>query len=124
MVNLSKPSVYKIVEHYNKEGSSAIKYSKRGGRRRFLLTHEEETELLDSIKDKAEKGLIKTANDIKTLVEQKVGKPVSDDFIWDLLKRNGWKKKMPRPHHPKRKQSEQQEFKKNSVTVWMPSNGE
>lgn len=121
VVNLSKPSIYKIVEAYNKEGSGAIKYSKRGGRRRFYMSHEQELELLDSIKDKAEKGLIKTANDIKALIENKVGRAVSDDFVWDMLKRNGWKKKMPRPHHPKRKQSDQLEFKKNSATVWMPS---
>lgn len=124
LVNLSKPSVYKIVQQYNNEGPGTIKLSKRGGRRRFLLSEEQEIELLDSIKDNAEKGLIKTAKDIKQLAEKKVGKTVSDDFIWDLLKRNGWKKKMPRPHHPKRNTTEQQEFKKNSPTMWMPPSGQ
>ena len=62
-----------------------------------------------------------TPNDIRALVGAKVGKGkgVSDDYLWDLLKRNGWKKKMPRPHHPKRNQAEQQEFKKNSPGVWL-----
>lgn len=123
LVNLSKPSIYKIVEQYNKAGVAGVKYTSRGGRRRSLLTVSEEAELLDSIEQKAAKGLVKTANDLRALVEAKVGRPVSDDYLWDLLNRNGWKKKMPRPHHPKRNASEQQEFKKNSPTVWLRSSG-
>jgi len=123
LVNLSKSSIYKIVEQYNKSGASGIKYLLRGGRRRSLLSSADETELLNAIEQKAAKGLIKTANDIRVLVEKKVGKAVSDDYLWDLLNRNGWKKKMPRPHHPKRSICEQQEFKKNSPTVWLPSAG-
>lgn len=124
LVNLSKPSIYKIVEGYNKLGAEAIKYSQRGGRHRFLLSTEEESVLLQAIEQKAAKGLIKTANDIRSMVEGKVGRKVSDDYLWDLLKRNGWKKKMPRPHHPKRTLAEQQEFKKNSPTVWHPCDGQ
>lgn len=124
LVNLSKSSVYKIVEGYNKSGVQGIKYTPRGGRRRYLLSLEQEASLLVSIEQKAAKGLIKTANDIRAMVEQQVGKRVSDDYLWDLLNRNNWKKKMPRPHHPKRNIEEQQTFKKNSPTVWLPSNGE
>lgn len=123
LVNLSKPSIYKIVEQYNKSGVRGIKYTNRGGRRRSLLSLDEEARLLDAIEQKASKGLIKTANDIRAMVEAKVGKAVSDDYLWDLLRRNGWKKKMPRPHHPKRSVAEQSEFKKNSLAAWLPSNG-
>ena len=123
LVSLSKSSIYKIVEQYNKSGTKGIKYALRGGRRRSLLSSSAESELLDTIEQKAVKGLIKTANDIRGIVEAKVGKAVSDDYLWDLLNRNGWKKKMPRPHHPKRSTAEQQEFKKNSLTVWQPSHG-
>jgi transposase len=120
LVSLSKPSIYKIVQDYNKSGVQSIKYTLRGGRRRSLLTLEEETKLLAAIENKANQGLIKTANDIRGLVEEKTNKPVSDDYLWDLLNRNGWKKKMPRPHHPKRTLSDQQEFKKNSPNSWRP----
>lgn len=123
LVNLSKASIYKIVESYNKSGVQGVKYTKRGGRRRFLLSIEEEAILLTAIEQQAAKGLIKTASDIRAIVERKVGKKVSDDYLWDLLNRNGWKKKMPRPHHPKRNTAVQQEFKKNSPTVWLPYDG-
>lgn len=123
LVNLTKHSIYKIVEGYNKSGIKGIKYTPKGGRRRFLLNPKEEAELLSKIEQKAANGLIKTAYDIRAIVEEKVGREVSDDYLWDLLKRNGWKKKMPRPHHPKRRLKEQQQFKKNSPNVWLPSNG-
>jgi len=112
-----------IVEQYNKEGPTGIKYILRGGRRRSLLSTSEGVELLNAVEQKAAKGLVKTDNDIRIIVEAKVGKAVSDDYLWDLLNRNGWKKKMARPHHTKRNTVEQQEFKKNSPTVWLPSNG-
>ena len=120
LVNLSVHSIYKIVEHYNHSGASALRYKKKGGRRRSLLDLDQEASLFSSLETLASKGLIKTANDIRTVVERKTGKTVSDDYLWDLLHRNGWKKKMPRPHHPKRSKEEQDDFKKNSPKSWSP----
>ena len=120
LVNLSLHSIYKIVERYNIEGASALVYKEKGGRRRFLLSIEEEKAMFVSLENLASKGLIKTANDIRKVIEQKVGKAVSDDYLWDLLHRNGWKKKMPRPHHPKRSLEEQADFKKNFPKSWVP----
>lgn len=121
LVNLSVHSIYKIVESYNRSGTAALVYKQKGGRRRSLLSLDEEVSLFASLESLASKGLIKTANDIRNVVELKAGKAVSDDYIWDLLHRNGWKKKMPRPHHPKRSIEEQTEFKKNSPKSWSPS---
>jgi transposase len=120
LVGLSHPSIYKIVEGYNKNGPSSVAYKPRGGRRRALLSIEEEQEVLLTVEQDAAKGLIKTAADIRKIVERKVGKPVSDDFLWDMFNRNGWKKKIPRPHHPKKNLAAQTEFKKNSPKTWMP----
>jgi transposase len=120
IVGLSKPSIYKIVQDYNKSGAASVRYTPRGGRRRALLSLEQEKALLQKIESDASKGLVKSANDIRHLVEAEVKKKVSDDYLWDLLNRNGWKKKMPRPHHPKRSLSEQEGFKKNSPNSWHP----
>jgi transposase len=120
LVNLSVHSIYKIVESYNYSGAKALVYKPKGGRRRSLLSVDEEVSLFASLESLASKGLIKTANDIRNVVEAKTGKAVSDDYIWDLLHRNGWKKKMPRPHHPKRSIEEQAEFKKNFPKSWSP----
>ena len=121
LVNLSVHSIYKIVESYNRAGAEALVYKVKGGRRRSLLSLNEEAALFTSLENLASKGLIKTANDIRIVVERKAGKSVSDDYLWDLLHRNGWKKKMPRPHHPKRNIEQQADFKKNSPKSWSPS---
>lgn len=120
LVNLSVHSIYKIVESYNQAGASAMVYKPKGGRRRSLLSLAQEAALISTLQGAAAKGLIKTANDIRHIVEQKVKQEVSDDYLWDLLHRHGWKKKMPRPHHPKRSLAEQADFKKNSPKSWMP----
>jgi len=120
LVNLTVHSIYKIVENYNHTGAEALVYKAKGGRRRSLLSLNEEAALFTSLESLASKGLIKTANDIRIVVERKTGKAVSDDYLWDLLHRNGWKKKMPRPHHPKRSIEQQTDFKKNSPTSWHP----
>ena len=120
IVNLSVHSIYKIVEKYNLEGEASVICKPKGGRRKAYLSLDEEKELFVSLEDKASKGQIKTAGDIRLIVEKKVGHVISDDYLWDLFQRNGWKKKMPRPHHPKRSLEEQLEFKKNSPRIWSP----
>ena len=65
-------------------------------------------------------GSILTFRHIKETVEKKVGKKVSDDYIWDLFSRHGWSKKVPRQHHPKADKAAQEEYKKNSKKIWMP----
>ena len=120
VVNLSVHSIYKIVENYNRVGAEALTCKPKGGRRRSLLRVDEEAALFASLEERAAKGLVKTANDIRSIVEKKVGREVSDDYLWDLLNRNGWKKKVPRPHHPQKSIEEQQAFKKNFPKNWSP----
>jgi transposase len=120
LVNLSVHTIYKVVEGYNLNGPSFINTKQRGGRRRALLSSEQEKKLLDSLSKKAIAGEIKSSKDIKFEVEKKVKQTVSDDYILDLLNRNGWSKKKPRPEHPKASSSIREEFKKNSPRYWMP----
>jgi transposase len=73
---------------------------------------------LGKISEKASKGLILTISDIRKDVEEKTGHKVSDDYLWDLFHRHGWKKKAPRPVHPINRKKEQEEFKKNLKRRW------
>lgn len=115
--------IYRIVQLYNKEGSGFSDKLVWGGRRdaRSLLSLDQEQLLMEGLKQKALKGQIITMNDIRLTVEKQTGCPVSDDYLWDLFKRHGWKKKAPRPSHPKRNNTEQQAFKKNSPNYWSPA---
>jgi transposase len=118
-------NVYKIydrIELYNKYGKDWKNIIKWGGRRNetSYLSIEDEMVLMNDLSDKALKGFILTAADIRKQIESKVGREVSDDYIWDLFKRQGWSKKSPMPKHPKRDKEKQEGFKKNSGKAWMP----
>lgn len=114
--------IYRLVQLYNKNGAGFSDKLVWGGRReaRSLLSIHQEQLLMNSLKQKAVKGQIITMNDIRLIVEQKTKRPVSDDYLWDLFKRHGWKKKAPRPSHPKKDNSAQQSFKKNFPGYWSP----
>jgi len=113
-------TIYKLVQSFNVHGAKGIEAKQKGGRQRALLSIEEEKAIMKSLGDKANQGLILQAKDIKKHIEQRVGKSVSDDYLWDLFKRNGWVKQSPRPEHPRKNKAAQNDFKKNSKTIWMP----
>ena len=110
MTQQSKHTIYKIIQGYNKEGAEQVKPKAKGGRKHSLLSIAEEQEMLHSLTDNASKGIILQAKDIRKQVEKRVGKAVSDDYLWDLFKRNGWTKQTPRPEHPKKDIAAQEEF--------------
>ena len=116
----SKANVYAIVQQFNSSKNSDIALKQRGGRKRELMSIEQEQQLMKSLEGKALKGQILSAKDIRKVVEKQLSRTVSDDYIWDLFKRNGWTKHSPRPHHPKKDIEKQEEFKKNSKTIWLP----
>lgn len=115
--------VGRYVRLYNKHGPEYLSQLKWGGRReaRSNLSFAEEEELLKTIAEKSLKGEILTAKDIREEVEKKVKRSVSEDYLWDLFKRHGWKKKAPRPKHPLQDISAQDLFKKNSPMFWQPT---
>lgn len=117
---IPKPTIYLYVQTYNKWGDKGVTVKKKGGRKRFYLSLEEETAMLDGIAGKAVKGEVITAKDIRDEVEKKVGHPVSDDYLWDLFHRHSWNKKKPRPKHPDSNEEDQEAFKKNSRSIWNP----
>jgi transposase len=120
-VRVSK--IYRIVQLYNNKGAGFTEGLQWGGRREQLswLTLSEESELMAGLQSKAGKGEIITMTDIRSVVESKTAKPVSDDYLWDLFKRHGWKKKAPRPQHPQKNKAAQEAFKKNSPVCWIPA---
>ena len=117
-VGTTKGTVHQWVYQYNHNGSDGIFLQGRGGRRFGLLTLDEERDLLEQVRSKAEQGRILTAYAVKVHIEEKTGKAVSKDYLYDILHRHGWRKVMPRPKHPKADKEKQEEFKKNFRSWW------
>lgn len=119
-IGTTKGTVHQWVYQYNHYGPEGYTLRGRGGRRFGYLSLEEEAKLLDSIRSRAEKGLIVNAFAIKEQIEERLAKKVSKDYLYDLLHRHHWRKVMPRPQHPKADKEKQEEFKKNSRSWWQP----
>lgn len=119
-VGVSPGTVHQWIHRYNHRGPEGLVIKSRGGRRRAILSIDEEKEILKRFEKDAEKGVIIVAKAIKQRMEGMLGRTVSDDYIYDLLHRHGWRKVAPRPKHPKSEPEVQEEFKKNFRKSWQP----
>lgn len=64
-----------------------------------LLSKEQEKEILEQFKGKEGKQV--TAKEIKEDLDKACGKDTGNTYVYRVLKRHGWSKKMPRSRHPK-----------------------
>jgi len=89
---------------------------RRGGRRRELMSIEEEKTFLDPWVAKAETGGVLVVPPIHLALEERVGHKVPKSTVYRLLDRHGWRKVTPDTRHPKGNEAVRDEFKKNSPT--------
>ena len=91
---------------------------KRCGRRRQLMTFEEEKEFLDAWVAKSEKGGVLVVPPIHKALEEHLERTVHASSVYRLLARHGWRKVEPDTCHPKRDAEAQDAFKKTSHKRW------
>jgi transposase len=89
-----------------------------GGRRRQLLSWDEEKEFLEPWVTKAEIGGVLVVPPIRAALEEKIGKQVPASTVYRLLARHGWRKVAPDTCHPKKDADAQETFKKTSQKRW------
>lgn len=106
-------TVHNVIADYNRFGVAAVETPGKGGWRSGYLTNEEERGFLQPFFDRAAKGEIATAAQIKQEFEQRIGHKVHKTTIYRLLDRHQWRKVVPRPSHPKANKEEQEQFKQH-----------
>lgn len=118
MLNLNKGSIARMCRRYTDQGLDEYARNKYQSHR-WLLSWEQEEEILNQFKDKA--GEQVTAKEIKAVLDEACGKDTGRVYVYNVLKRHGWSKKMPRPRHPKAADQEACESsKKLTPAYWMP----
>ena len=100
-----KAYISQLTAKYRKGGIEAISGNHYGGNRRNMSL-EEEAALLEPFQAEAEKGQIVETSKIKAQYEETVGHKIGGSQIYYVLKRNGWRKVMPRSKHPKKASEE------------------
>jgi transposase len=111
---LAEQSVHNLISKYNRMGPEAVEGPGKGGRRRSYLSWDEEAAFLEPFKQGALAGQIATAAEIKRALESRLGHQVHKTMVYKLLKRQGWRKLVPRPCHVEADKEEQETFKKTS----------
>jgi transposase len=91
-----------------------------GGRRRFLLTEEQEKNFFAKWEEKALKGELVDVKAMHSDLMNVVGHPIATASIYNLLERNGWRKLAPDKSHPKGSPAAREEFKKKLQKCWFP----
>ena len=92
-----------------------------GGRRRELMTFDEEKKFLEPWEQQAKDGGILVVSVIRAALAQHLGRSVKASVVYRLLERHGWRKVAPDTHHPKSDLAAQEEWKKNFRKHWRPS---
>lgn len=91
-----------------------------GGRRRELMSFDEEKKFLEPWELQAKDGGILVVSVIRAALAQHLGRPVKASVVYRLLERHGWRKVAPDTHHPKSDPVVQEEWKKNFRKHWQP----
>ena len=109
---VSIPTVRFVISTYNRLGPAALAAPGKGGRRNAHLTPAEEHAFRAPFFDRAAKGQIATADEIQQALQEQLGHPVHRSTVYRLLERHHWRKRAPRPTHPKADPEQQTVFKK------------
>ena len=121
-LGISDTKFYGVVARYNEQGESFCDALQWGGRRekRCLMSFEQEEALLQTWTEPALNGEVLVAKQLRKMVEEKTGHNISEDYLWDMLHRHGWSKKVPRPEHPKAAQvkEKREAFKKKHLNFF------
>src|SRR3954466_3435516 len=106
-------SVGPVHSDYLRQGEAVLRSKPSGGRRRQNLTVEQEKELLLPFLQQAETGGVLVVAPVQAAYEAVVGRPVHHSVVCRALHRQGWRKVMPRPKHPKANEEAREAFKKS-----------
>jgi transposase len=96
-----------LISEYANNGIGYFQEEHRKGGNHRNMSKEEEQEFLEGFRKQAEAGQILNVGEIKKKYYETIGKPAnSNSVIYNLLRRNGWRKIMPRSQHPKKASAE------------------
>lgn len=110
------PTTVRITQaDFIRQGVAALVEKPRGGRHRALMTPEEEAAFLDQFSEQAGAGAVLVAGRLHQALEDFLGRPVSTATVYRILARNGWRKIVPRPAHPKKDPEAAEAFKKGAT---------
>ena len=119
LLGVGTASVNRMQARFDAYRTSSSGKRNWGGRRKSLLTVQEEVEFLSPWAEKARPAGLLVISPIRAALAQRIGQPVKASVVWRLLARHGWRKVAPDTRHPKNDPKVMQAWKKNSRKLWL-----
>ena len=102
----SHKRISQLCAEFKKVGLEEYARHKYGGNHQ-ALTNEEEEKILSEFEERAKKGELVTAKEIKLRFDEIRGKDTGRGYIYMLLARHKWRFVMPRSKHPNKASDEE-----------------
>jgi transposase len=114
----SRGWIQELARRYNQRGSEVLgdrRHQNPGAKERALLDSDQKRELSEALKKPPPDGGMWNSPKVAEWIEAKTGKKLASKKQrgWEYLKKLGNSPKVPRPHHQKANNHEQEAFKKS-----------
>lgn len=120
LLGVSRATVHRLQTKFRAKCRGDFVAKPHGGRRRVLMSLEEERAFLDPWAEQAKEGGVLVVSVMRADLSQQLGQPVAASVLYRLLARHGWRKVAPDTRHPKSDPHLQEDWKKNSPKGWAP----
>jgi transposase len=115
----SRGWIQQLARRYNEGGPEALgdrRHGNPGARDRALLSEDQQEELREALKKPPPDGGMWNSRKVGEWIERRSGKALGrkKQSGWEYMKRLGQSPKVPRPHHARADEHEQEAFKKSS----------
>jgi len=121
LLGVGRASVHRLQQRLRKDLKASRSPQKPwGGRRRALMSLEEEKAFLEPWVEQARDAGVLVVSPVRAALAEKLGRKVTSSVVYRLLTRHGWRKVAPDTRHPKSDPAAQAEWKKNFPKHWQP----
>jgi transposase len=101
-----------------RERAKGTPQKKWGGRRKSLMSWEEEKKFLAPWEKLSQGGGMIVVSPMRAALAQKLGRPIAATVVYRMLARHDWRKVAPDTRHPKSDPAVQEDWKKNFRKSW------
>ena len=120
LLGVSRASVPRLQLRFRKLRHPGSPRSRWGGRRRSLLSAEDEAKFLAPWEAQAKDTGLQGLSPIRAALSKQLGRPVASSVVWRLLARHGWRKVASDICHPRSDSAAQQARKQTARKRWRP----
>jgi transposase len=121
LLGVGRASVHRLQQQFRQGLQPPLRPRKTwGGRRRALLSWEEEAAFLAPWAEQARDAGVLVVSPLRAALAERLGQKIAPSVMYRLLARHGWRKVAPDTRHPKSDPAAQAEWKKNSPKHWQP----